>query len=66
MTQMSEKYWNSLCNMAEQYQKDGEKDGHWPPTYHCFSPSGVCIMVFKGNEDDCKTVEEFLHERPFE
>jgi len=66
MTQMSEKYWTSLCKMAEEYQADGEVDGHWPPTYHAFEPSGICVMVFKGTEKDCEEVETLLNLRPFQ
>jgi len=64
--EMKEKYWTSLCKMAEAYQADGEGDGHWPPSYHNFTPSGVCVMIFKGTEDDCKAIQEYLNQRPFD
>ena len=63
---MKERYWTSICQLAEEYKKEAAIEEAWPPNYHHFDKSDICVMIFKGSEEDCKAISEYLNERPME
>ena len=60
---MKEKYWISLCELANEYREESENQEECPPNYHYFEPSGIGIIVFKGTESDCEEIIERLKQR---
>lgn len=61
---MKEKYWKTLCKLAEIYKSESLLEEHWTVKHHHFEGSDICVLVFKGSEDDCNEISDYLNKRP--
>lgn len=64
--ELTERYWNFLCELAREYKTICEKEEEFSPFFHHFEKSGINIIVFKGSELDGNTVLDYLNTRPME
>jgi len=64
--ELSEKYWNFLCELAREYKHICEEEEEFCPFFHHFESSNINIIVFKGTELDGDTLVDYLNTRPME
>ncbi len=64
--ELSQKYWNFLCELAKEYKEVCEEAEEFSPFFHHFEKSGINILLFKGTETDTETIIEYLNTRPME